>query len=152
MRTLTVDVGAEHAIAREPDEEGHRDEAEEQRHGENGQLPPRARQGAVTLAQAREAHQGCHSVDRGRGGHFTSGVAARAGIIAFSCRKSEPPSSGWATWGGFTRRSTRKRRGASSSRSRTPARRRASRSPPSSRSEEHTSELQSRGHLVCRLL
>src|SRR5207253_3449766 len=24
--------------------------------------------------------------------------------------------------------------------------------PPSSRSEEHTSELQSRGHLVCRLL
>src|SRR5205807_224893 len=62
-------------------------------------------------------HQGCHSVGRGRGGHFTSGVAARAGIIAFSCRKSEPPSSGWATWGGFTRRSTRKRSGASSSRS-----------------------------------
>src|SRR5690625_7122426 len=27
-----------------------------------------------------------------------------------------------------------------------------SRKPPRSRSEEHTSELQSRGHLVCRLL
>src|SRR5690625_5809309 len=30
--------------------------------------------------------------------------------------------------------------------------RRANKEPPHSRSEEHTSELQSRGHLVCRLL
>src|SRR5439155_16912745 len=36
----------------------------------------------------------------------------------------------------------------------TPARaaRGVSRAPPGGRSEEHTSELQSRGHLVCRLL
>src|SRR5437660_7363944 len=30
--------------------------------------------------------------------------------------------------------------------------REAASAPPASRSEEHTSELQSRGHLVCRLL
>src|SRR5437660_7747772 len=44
-----------------------------------------------------------------------------------------------------------RRRSGSSSRERAPSSRPA-RSPASRRSEEHTSELQSRGHLVCRLL
>src|SRR2546429_5356437 len=48
----------------------------------------------------------------------------------------------------------RSRRGCPSARARGPcsARGRAARTFPSRRSEEHTSELQSRLHLVCRLL
>src|SRR5438045_3671202 len=121
------------AAAGEPDEKRHHDEPAQQRQAENDQLALRSRQCAVGIAQVRQALQGCRSFGRGRWGHSLLGVAARAGIIAFSCRKSEPRSSAWATWAAFTHRNTRRRPAASSSRSRIRGPRRVNSSPPSSK-------------------
>src|SRR5207253_9695817 len=76
---------------------------------------------------------------------FRSGCCARrcsSGCYSIATTVRAPPSwsGGWAPPTGWTAMSP-----ATSTRSRTSAR-------PSIRSEEHTSELQSRGHLVCRLL
>src|SRR5690606_41899189 len=89
--------------------------------------------------------------------------AATRHLRSLPTRRSSDLSSGWSTSSRPTTASTSLPTRSPSSASRRPPRRRRSNSPPRARprstcptsptrSEEHTSELQSRENLVCRLL
>src|SRR5690606_41038153 len=72
------------------------------------------------------------------------------GSTTLARRRSPPPATGPRRWLPDRRPDQRAHRTTAPRRARVP--RPASRSPRETRSEEHTSELQSRENLVCRLL